>query len=192
VKALTLPSGVTTTITLRVKDAVGCSVKEPRSVVFGSSGGSSTGVFGPLVSLGDGRHTATFTGHSAGSATQIDVTVDGKPVTSKPVTVSVVPGDISTRTSQITASQTTAAVGATVLLTLVSHDAAGNRVLVGGRAVTFIVAGNQTHGVTGATKDGRDGTYTASYTSSSAGSDTIVVLIDGTRVAQSLVITGQN
>lgn len=188
VKTLTLQSGVTTTLTLRIKDAAKCPVTQPRSVVFAVVGGTSTGTLGATVNLADGRYTATFTGHKAGSAVQIAATVDGDAVTSDPVRVTVVPGDISTRTSLFTASGSSALVGATVQLTLRGRDAAGNDILQGGRGVTFVIVGNQTHGVTSATTDHRNGTYTATYVGASIGSDTIVALIEGTRVAQLVTV----
>ena len=189
VKRLTLQSGVTTTLTLRVKDALGCAVTQHRNVAFAAVGGSSTGVIGPTVDLADGRYTATFTGRMAGSTAQITVTVDGGQVASEPVTVTVVPGDISTRTSELTAAPTSVPAGSVLTLTLRARDAAGNHVLQGGRAVTFVVVGNQPNGTTSATTDRRDGTYVATYGSARVGSDTIVALIEGTRVAQAVTVT---
>jgi outer membrane lipoprotein SlyB len=179
-------------MTLRVTDSFGCPVPEPHSVVFATVGGSSTGILGATVALGDGIYTATFTGHTAGTVTQIAVTVDGTPVTSAPVEVTVVPGDISTRTSLITASETTVAPGASVAITLHGRDAAGNGLQQGGRSVTFIVAGNDPRGTLSATIDHGDGTYTASYVSAQVGTDTIVALIEGTRVVHAVTVVVQS
>jgi adhesin/invasin len=191
VKTLTLPSGVTTTMTLRITDSFGCPVPEPHSVVFATAGGSSTGILGATVALGHGIFTATFTGHTSGSVTQIAVTVDGTPVTSAPVEVTVVPGDISTRTSLMTTSEATVAPGSSITLTLHGRDAAGNKVLQGGRSVTFIIVGNDPKGTLSAAIDNGDGTYTASYVGSKVGTDTIVALIEGTRVMQAVTVLVQ-
>ncbi len=188
VSTLTLPSGVTTTVTLRVRDAFGCPVTQPHNVIFSLAGGSSTGLLGPTVSLADGRHTATLTGHKAGSATIVSATIDGTPVP-RTATVSVTPGDVSTRVSSVTASGSTVSPGASVSLTLRTRDAAGNDVLKGGRSVVFFVVGNKPNGVTTPTVDNGDGTYTATYTSTKLGSESVVAIIEGTRVTQSVIIT---
>jgi outer membrane lipoprotein SlyB len=178
-------------MTLRVTDGFGCPVPEPHGVVFATAGGSSTGILGATVALGHGIYTATFTGHTSGTVTQIAVTVDGTPVTSAPVEVTVVPGDISTRTSLMTASETTVAPGSSMTLTLHGRDAAGNKLLQGGRSVTFIIVGNDPKGTLSAAIDNGDGTYTASYVGSKVGTDTIVALIEGTRVMQAVTVLVQ-
>ncbi|MEW5916128.1 MAG: invasin domain 3-containing protein, partial [Gemmatimonadota bacterium] len=188
VKRLTIQSGVTTTLTLRIADADGCAISEPRNVAFLLSGGTSTGVIGVVANLDDGRYTATFTGHVAGSGVNVSATVDGQPVTSPPVNVAVVPGDISTRTSQFTAAAPRAAVGTPVLLTLRARDVAGNVITRGGRGVTFFVLGTQVHGSVGSTTDHGDGTYSATYVGGSVGTDGVVALIEGTKVAQTVTI----
>jgi adhesin/invasin len=190
VSTLTLASGVTTTLTLRVRDAQGCSITESHSIAFTVTG-ASTGALGPTVDLLDGRYTATFTGHRAGSAAKVVATIDGVPI-SRTVSVSVVPGDVSTHTSLVSAALTTAQPGESVQLTLRARDAAGNDIVHGGRGVTFIVVGNQPNGVTSPTIDRGDGTYTATYVSSKAGSERIVALIEGTRVVQSVIVTVQS
>lgn len=188
VSSLTLPSGVTTTITLHVKDPDGCPVTDAKTVVFSLTGGTSTGALGPTVSLADGRYTATLTGYTAGGVSTIHATIDAALVT-RSATVTVVPGDISTRTSTIAASATNVSAGTNVVLTLRTRDAARNDVLRGGRSVTFVVAGSKPSGVTTPAVDNGDGTYSATYTSANPGSESIVALIEGTRVAQSIVVT---
>jgi hypothetical protein len=100
----------------------------------------------------------------------------------------VVPGDISTRTSVLTAAATHVLAGVPVQLTLLARDAAGNDVAQGGRVVTFVVLGTQPSGSTSLTTDDGTGTYRATYIGAKAGSDTIVALIEGTKVAQSVTI----
>jgi adhesin/invasin len=190
VKVVTLPSGVTTTVTLRVSDDRACPVEQPHTVVVTAAGGTSTGVFGDMVNLGDGRYTVTFIGHTAGTATTLSATIDGAPVTSQPVTVTVVPGDISTKTSLVTASKTSVAVGDSVELTLEGFDAAGNRIRTGGRAVVFVVENSNVGGVIGPTRDARNGTYTATYVAVKRGIiDTIAARIDATPVLRRVTVS---
>jgi adhesin/invasin len=191
VKSLTLQSGVTTTLTLKIKDAYGCPVTQHRIVTFNIVGGTSTGIIGATADLEDGRYTATFSGHTAGSTSQIAVTIDGTAVTSQAVSVTVIPGDISTRTSIFSASAASALVGDTVTLTLRGRDAAGNLIVRGGRGITFFVVGSQPNGATSSTTDQGNGTYTATYVGARAGTDTIVAIIEGTRVVQAVTVAVQ-
>lgn len=190
VKVLTLPSGVATTVTLSVVDDKSCPVTQPHNVVVTANGGSSTGVFGDVINLGDGRYTVTFRGHTAGTPTMLTATIDGAPVVSQPVTVTVIPGDISTKTSLLSASATSVAVADSVALTLVGYDAASNRITAGGRTVVFMIEGTTGGGTIGPTIDTRNGTYGALYVASKGGvTDTIVALIDGTPVWRRVTVS---
>jgi hypothetical protein len=91
--------------------------------------------------------------------------------------------------SLFTAAASSAQPGVTVQLTLRARDAAGNDVLRGGRVVTFVVIGSDPNGATSAAIDRGDGSYTATYVGAKVGSDTIVALIEGTRVAQVVTIS---
>jgi hypothetical protein len=97
---------------------------------------------------------------------------------------------VSTRTSVLTVSRSTLAAGDSADVVLRTRDAAGNDLLQGGRSVTFLVLGNDAGGAAGATLDARDGTYRATYRALVAGkTDVIVAIIEGTRVAQQVVVT---
>lgn len=163
-KAVTLPSGVTTTITLHVRDARGCPITAGHLVTFDVSGGTSTGITGPTLDHGDGTYTASFTGVTAGSAAVVSATIDGTPVTSAPATITVTPGEISPETSSLSGSRAEVDSGAHSVVTLQARDAAGNNLLTGGRTVTFALSNGSPHGVVGGTTDHGDGTYTAVYT----------------------------
>lgn len=192
VKSLTLASGVSTTVTLQLNDARGCAVLQPHAVVFAASGGTSTGTLGEVTHLGDGRYIATLTGNRAGDATTISATVNGALVTTPPVRVTVVPGDISTRATTLAISRNALGAGDSAVVTLDARDAAGNRLATGGRVVTFSVTGVSPGGVLRAAVDRGDGTYTATYVARIAGAtDTIAARIDGTAVqARVSVIIG--
>ncbi len=183
----TLPSGVSTTITLLARDQRGCPVSAPHTIAFATSGGSSTGHIGSTVDQGDGSYIATFTGLIAGSAATIDATVDGVPVTSTPATITVVPGDISPHASIVTVSRSQVDSGAYTIVTLEARDSAGNRLLTGGRTIGFGVRG--AHGHVGLTVDHHDGTYLTSYVGTVVGPgafDTITAAIEGTPVVTPL------
>jgi adhesin/invasin len=189
VKSLTLQSGVTTTLTLHVKDAAKCPVARQRAVVFQVVGGTSTGTLGTVVNLEDGRYTATLTGNRAGTTSKITVTIDGNAVTSEPVSVTVVPGDVSTRTSSFTASASSVLAGTSVRLELKLRDAAGNEILRGGRGASFFVTGTQPNGTVSAVTDHQNGTYSGTYVGARVGVDTVVALIEGTKVTQTVSIS---
>jgi len=185
VSQVTLPSGVTTTITLQARDSRSCPVTAPLTVVFSTSGGGSTGQIGPTVDQGDGSYTATFTGLIAGTAATVGATVDGAPVTSAPATITVIPGDISPLGSEITVSPAAIDSGARATVTLQARDSAGNALTRGGRMVTFALAGISPHGAIGPTTDRGDGTYAATYTAlvvEPGVPDSVSARIDGTPV----------
>ncbi len=189
-QAITLPSGITTTVTLLVRDAVGCPVRRDLAVAFAIGDGGSTGTFGGTVAMGDGRFVAPFTGTVAGTRATITATVSGGAVDVAPVSVTVVPGDVSTRESQVTASQTSLAVGDSATLTLDTHDAARNALTRGGYAVTFAVTGSAAHGTVGPVMDLGNGRYTARYRATAGGGDDVIVAyIEGTPVVMRVVVT---
>ncbi|MBP9201044.1 MAG: hypothetical protein KBF47_13625 [Gemmatimonadales bacterium] len=180
----TLPSGITTTITLLARDARGCPVPAPHAVSFAATGGSSTGRLGGTVDQGDGAYTATFTGLVAGTALTIEAALDGVPVLST-AAITVVPGDISPRTSLIAIARAEVDSGAFAVVTLTAHDSAGNRLVTGGRGIWFQVRGAPAHGHVGLTIDHQDGSYTTSYAADQVAPglpDTITAAIEGTPV----------
>ncbi|MGE3525334.1 MAG: invasin domain 3-containing protein, partial [Gemmatimonadales bacterium] len=184
-RQVTLQSGVTTTITLRTRDSRSCPVTAPHIVVFGTTGGTSTGVLGSTVDQGDGTYTATFTGVLAGAPLTVQATVDAAPVTSIPATITVIPGDISAQTSLISLSRATLDSGAHALATLQARDAAGNALTSGGRAIIFGVSGPTIHGTVGPAADPGNGTYSTLYTALSLGigvPDSVTAVIEGTPV----------
>jgi adhesin/invasin len=184
-KQVVLASGVTSTILLHVRDSRTCPVTTPHTVAFGLSGGTSTGALGGVVDQGDGSYTATFTAVMAGTPTAVESSVDGAAVTSTPPTITVIPGDISAQTSDLSVSRGAVDSGAVSLVTLQARDAAGNALVSGGRSVSFSLLGGVAHGAIGPTTDGLDGTYTAPYTGTIVEPgvfDSITAQIEGTPV----------
>jgi adhesin/invasin len=162
----TIPSGVGTTITVRVRDAVGCPITAPHAIVISATGGTSTGTIGAVSDQGDGSYTATFTGELAGTPTTLAATIDGTPISGPAVTVSVTPGDISPQTSSVQVIPAAVDSGGHASVTLQARDAAGNDLVTGGRIVTIIPTSPSPHGSLGPTTDLGNGHYAAVYTAS--------------------------
>ena len=84
--------GDTVRVTLDAFDASGRHlVGGGRTVVFGTSGGTSGGVFVPLPDQDDGTYEALFVATTPGTATSITATIDSVPVTSSRPSIRVVP-----------------------------------------------------------------------------------------------------
>lgn len=180
----TLPSGVSTTITLWARDHSACPVLAPLVIAFATSGGGSTGNLGSTVSRGGGVYTATFTGIRAGTATTILATIGPAQVTGT-AAITVIPGDISVDSSVMSLSRSAVDSGARSVATLHGRDAAGNSLVQGGRSVTVGISGMPVHGFMGTTTDRNDGSYAAVYTGAVADPgfpDSITAWIEGTRV----------
>jgi YVTN family beta-propeller protein len=179
--------GATATLTLQAKDAAGNNLKTgAATVVFTTSGGTSTGAVGTTTDHGDGTYSAIFTAATAGTATTIGATIDGSAVTSTLPTITVTAGAISAATSVVTVSSATVASGATVNLTLQAKDAAGNALATGGATVVFTDSGGTSTGtIAPATAtDNGDGTYSATFAGVLAGTATTIgATINGTPVS---------
>ena len=90
------------------------------------------------------------------------------------------PFSLSKSTITVPASQVTSGNSATV--TLVARDANGNQELGGGLVVAFGLGTGSASGTFGAVTDNGNGTYTATFTGSKAGSNTIIATIGGQKV----------
>jgi hypothetical protein len=185
VSAASVVSGAPVQVVLQAETAGG--VKETGGglrVGFAlKSGSGGQGTFGPVVDNGNGTYTTTFTGTVAGSNT-ITATIDGQAVTAKAPAVKVAAGAVSLATSLVTLSASTVAAGGTVTLTFQPKDAAGNKLVVSGLAVTFTpgsTSGGQ--GKFGAVKYNTNGTYTCTFTGTTAGANTVVVSVNGQAVS---------
>ena len=188
VSASTVASGGTVTLTLQARDSAGNNLTAGGlTVVFGNSGGTSTGTIGGTTDNGDGTYTATFTSVLAGTATTIGATINAAPVTSTLPTITVTPGAASTATSLVSVSSPTVVSGAPVTLTLQAKDAAGNDLTSGGATVVFSNAGGTSTGTIGSTTDNGTGTYTAIFAGAVAGTATTIgATINGSPVTSTL------
>ena len=166
-------AGSALTVTLTARDALGQQeLSGGLTVVFSLGTGSGSGTFSAVTDNGNGTYTASFTGTKAGSTT-IKATIGGQAVTSTRPTVTVTPGAVSLSQSTISVSPATVAAGSTTTVTLTARDAYGNQETGGGLTVVFSLGTGAAGGTFSAVTDNGNGTYTATFTGTKAGSNTI-------------------
>ena len=73
------------------------------------------------------------------------------------------------------------ASGSSITVTLQAEDAAGNDLTTGGATVVFALGGGGGQGRFGPVTDNGNGTYTATFTGTLAGSNTITATVNGQR-----------
>ena len=187
VSGATVSAASSVTVTLSVRDQNSQPfVSDRTSVAFAASGGTSAGSFGPVTNNGDGTYSAVFTGLTAGTATRISATLNGRALTSILPSLTVLPGNFSLSNSILSVSSSTVVSGSVVTLRLATFDTSNNAITSGGLAVTFSRSGGTSTGVVSATTDHGDGTYSATFTGQSAGTATsIFATIGGTSVTSS-------
>lgn len=137
----TVAAGSVSVLALQARDGYGNPVTTGGlTVTFSASGGTSTGSIGPTVDNGDGTYIADFSGELAGTATTIDATIDGTPVTSTSPTVTVVAGP-PTQMDAVSGDDQSTMVGLSVPIapTVIVYDDFGNP--VPSASVTFTVTG---------------------------------------------------
>ncbi len=163
---VTLASGATQQLTATVKDSLG-TVLTGKPIVWSSS---ATGVAAVNAS-------GLVTGDTAGK-TAVTATVQGVAAIDS---VTVNPGAPSRLTSVVTAAPDSIAVGDSSLFTLLTKDAAGNPLTTGGHTITFAVSGGSSAGTLRSVVDHGNGTYTAEFVGTGAGTTlTVTASIDGT------------
>ncbi len=189
VSSSSLKAGTPVTVTFQPEDAGGNKLVMPGlSVVFGLGSGTASGTFSNQKYNSNGTYTATFTPTTAGSNTII-ATVGGSTVPSKP-TIMVTPGAASVLQSLVGVSAGSVASGSTVTVTLQAEDVYGNKETSGGSMVLVSLA-NKTggQGTFGKVTDNKNGTYTATFTGTTAGANTITATIGSARVTSTAGIT---
>jgi adhesin/invasin len=185
-------AGNTTTIALQAEDAFGN--KETNGglkVAFGlGSAIGGQGTFSAVTDHGNGQYTAIFNGTLAGKNT-IKAYIDGQAVTSTAPSIAVVTGPLSLAKSTVTLSSKSMTAGATVTVTLQPEDAGGNKLNLGnGQTILFSLASGQ--GKFGSVIANKNGTYSATFATNTAGSYTIETTMNGqavTSTAPTLTVT---
>ena len=172
ISAASIAAGDKATLTLHAKDSYGNNeTGGGLVVVFGlGSSGTSSGTLSAVRDDGNGTYTATLTGITAGTANNITATIGGNSVTSVLPTVTVRPGVVSEKDSVLTVVSNTVAAGTTTTITLQAKDSYGNEETSGGLLVSFALGSTGTSSGTISTiTDDHDGTYTATFTGTIAG-----------------------
>jgi adhesin/invasin len=174
-------SGGTVSVTLTAKDADGNQeLSGGLTVKFALGTGNARGTFGTVTDNKNGTYTATFKGTTAGSNT-ITAAIGGHAVTSTPPTVTVV-GTFNLARSAVTVSPAQIVSGGTSTVTLTAKDANGNRELSGGLTVKFALGTGNARGTFSTVTDNKNGTYTATFKGTTAGSNTVTATIGGQAV----------
>jgi hypothetical protein len=182
--ASTVVSGSGDTLTIVVKDTTGSAVTGLASGAFSFSfsGGTSAGTFGTVSETAThGTYTVTFAGTTAGTASALTVIVNGATLTTKP-SVTVTVGPISGATSTVSFASSSVASGNTDTVTIVVKDAAGNAISgLTGAAFGLVLSGGVSAGSFGTvTETTTHGTYTATFTASTAGTaSTLTATVSG-------------
>jgi hypothetical protein len=177
----TVQAGNSITVTLQAKDANGNDIPIGGQTVFFSltSLSEGRGIFSPVIDHGNGVYSATFTGTATGSD-NIVATINGQTVTSGSPLISVTPGSFSLANSVVTiAPPASVQSGSGIAVTLQVKDALGNYLTTGGLTVNFeTVSGSGGEGTFSSVTDQGNGMYTAVFTGTLAGNNSITATID--------------
>ncbi|HEX3152800.1 MAG TPA: invasin domain 3-containing protein [Gemmataceae bacterium] len=175
--------GGTTAVKLTMKDTAGN--QEPTgggTVLFSLGAGTATGTFGTVTDNGDGTYSATFNATGAGTNT-IKATFNGSSVTSTAPTITVTVPTADPTKSTVAIAPATLSINGTSTVTLTAKDASGNPITTGGATVLFSMGIGAGQGTFGTVTDHNDGTYTATFTATTAGDNTIKATLNGTTVS---------
>jgi alpha-tubulin suppressor-like RCC1 family protein len=173
----TVKSGHSVPITLDLRDQFNNSVKTGLyTVIFsdGGNGGTSSGTFGPITNNGDGIYTSQFLGTTAGTPLSIKAKVDGTDVVDQTL-ITVVPGDISPTKSLITITNSSIPAGTQTTVTLQGRDLNNNILTASSDLVIFSNSGGTSTGNWGATTNNGNGTFSAIFFGTGAGTATTIM-----------------
>jgi hypothetical protein len=172
----TVGSETTDKVSITVKDAAGNLVTRLPSSVFAFklAGGTSTGKLSAVIPTSTpGTYIAIFTGILAGSASTLEVEVDGMELDTQPA-VQVTPGAANGTKSTDSFATPTVAAANTDTLTMTVKDTAGNAItgLTNSDFVFGLFGGTSTGSFGTVTETQTPGTYTVAFTGEFAGTTT--------------------
>ncbi len=180
----TVPSGSVgsaTDVLVRARDAYRNPVTSGgATVVVTVSGANNPGAL-TITDRDNGTYTASYTPTSAGTD-QVAITMNGTPVSGSPFTSTVAAGSPSPTHSTATVRDGTAALPTNIVVQ--ARDESGKPFNFGGATVVATVSGANKAGALTVT-DRSDGTYTAGYTPTSAGTDQVTITMNGTPISGS-------
>lgn len=134
-----------------------------------------------VTDVGDGTYTASDT-PTAAITDAVTITFDSTEISGSPFAPDVVPAAVDAATCTATVD-TPVNAGDSVAIEIQAKDQYGNNLTAGGDTFTVAVTGDNT--ATPTPTDNTDGTYSASYTATNAGEDTVTIQESATNVVGS-------
>lgn len=188
--AASMKANGTITVTWQPEDAGGNKLNLDSTPLPVFSLASGTGTFGTVTyNKKTYNYSATFTTTKAGSYT-IETTYNNQAVTSNAPTLTVNPQTASMAKSTVTLTPASTVVsGQSITVTLQTIDAYDNLETMGGLAVAFKLVGGSGQGTFGKVTYIGNGKYQATFTGTTAGSNTIEATIGGVKVESTQAIT---
>ncbi len=192
VAANSIQSTGTTAVTLQARDANGNNLTVNNLIVgftLTNTTGGAQGTFGPITYSGNGIYTTVFTGIIAGN-NSITASINGQSLSTPAAPITITPGPVYPANSIVAVAAPAIQFGGATIVTLQARDPQGNNEIAGGLKVAFALA-NKTgaRGTFSAVKDNRNGTYSATFTGTFDGSNSITATINGLLVASSASIS---
>jgi adhesin/invasin len=187
--ATVFADGVSTQkFTVTLKDAQGNTFTSTSdTVVFSRS--NNLGTFGTTINTAPGVYEGVYTSGTSPGTDTITVSANSIALSTQPV-ITLNPGIPSASTSTVSAAATslTANGSSTSVVTIRLKDSSGNNIPRGGETVTIRVSSGT--GSIGSVTDNSNGTYTATYTSSTtSGAATLTASVGGTDIVDTETIT---
>ncbi|ASD62489.1 LamG-like jellyroll fold domain-containing protein [Bdellovibrio bacteriovorus] len=190
--ATTVMSGYSVTMTMTTRDSSGNIFYLPHStpeIELSLSGGTSTGDFSQITDNANGTYTVSFSGHNAGTASKLNVRINGTELSGDIPSITVLPGNYSLALSQVSVAAATVKSDSAVTVTLHAYDTSGNPFTTGGLSVQFSATGGTSTGTFGAVTDHNNGTYSATFTGITVGTATSLRAAIGAQLVTSVYPT---
>ncbi len=173
-------AGSATAVTVTAKDAFDNPLTTGGATVGVAVSGANIAT--PAVNdNGDGTYGASYTPTKSGTD-NVAITLNGSAISGSPYSsaVSAGPPVASTSTGNVPSSVT---AGNASIVTVTSRDVYGNLETTGGATVVVTVSG--ANSAAPAVTDNGDGTYSASYTPTVSGTDTVAIALNGGSISGS-------
>jgi len=169
-------AGVATDIVVQARDALGDPVTSGGDTVVVVVGGFNVAT--PVVTdVGDGTYTCSYTPNWAGPDT-VAITLNGTSISGSAYATTVLPAALAPGAS--TATVPAGTVGLPTAIVIQGMDAWGNQVVIGGGSAMCSISGANI--AAPVMTDNGDGTYSGAYTPANAGTDSMIITIDGTPI----------
>jgi hypothetical protein len=169
-------AGSATAITVQARDAFGNPLGASGGLVAISVSGANSAT-PVVVDNGDGTYATSYTPTVTGTDL-VAIALGGAPVGASPYASVVNPGPVSAIASTATVPAGTA--GSATPIAVQARDTFGNPLGASGGVVAIVVSG--VNSATPLVSDVGDGTYTASYTPTLAGTDQVAITLDGSPI----------